>query len=180
VAVPPARAAVARVWRFGADRIHVGDAPSHPSGAALPNLGTRVTVEGAAQRFPVVVPGGRFSRPDSAWFDARGGGQVSLVYGEGGPVRLLVQEYPGDGRIMVDKYIKYEAQAEAVQGDGFRGLFIHGPPHTVVYERTDGREVTELGRLAGNALVIQRGELTIRIEGDFSRDEMVAIAASLR
>jgi hypothetical protein len=134
VAVPPARGAVARVWRFGADRIHVGDAPSHPSGASLPNLGTRVTVDEAAQRFPVVVPGGRFARPDSTWFDARAGGQVSLVYGEGEQVRLLVQEYPGDGRIMVDKYIKYEDQAEAVHGDGFRGVFIHGPPHTVVYE----------------------------------------------
>src|SRR5262245_54787989 len=119
VVVPPARAAVVRVWQFGADRIHVGAPPSRPAGGSLPNLGARMTTGEVAQRFPVVVPGGRFARPDSTWFDARAGGQVSLVYGKGEKIGLLVQEYPGDGRIMVDKYVKYEDQAEAVQGDGF-------------------------------------------------------------
>jgi len=53
-------------------------------------------------------------------------------------------------------------------------------PHTVVYERTDASEVTELGRLAGNALVVQRAAFTIRLEGDFTRDEMAAIASTLQ
>jgi hypothetical protein len=48
------------------------------------------------------------------------------------------------------------------------------------YDTDSGAQVNESGRLVGNALIFQRGPLTIRLEGDLPQDRMVAIAESLR
>jgi hypothetical protein len=63
---------------------------------------------------------------------------------------------------------------------GTEGIFISGGDHYLFYEAASGAEVYEEGRLVGNALIFQRGPLTIRLEGDLPRDRMVAIAESLR
>jgi hypothetical protein len=59
-------------------------------------------------------------------------------------------------------------------------VFISGGNHVLFYDTDSGAQVNESGRLVGNALIFQRGPLTIRLEGDLPQDRMVAIAESLR
>lgn len=59
-------------------------------------------------------------------------------------------------------------------------MFISGGTHVLFYDADSGAQVNESGRLVGNALIFQRGPLTIRLEGDLPQERMVAIAASLR
>jgi hypothetical protein len=127
---------------------------------------------------PVVVPrDASLGEPTSVWFAARGGGQTSLVYARDG---VLVQEFAGNSAMAVEKYVDAATGTQAVTIDGHDAVFLHGGEHVVWYDDAGGDQVTEVGRLAGNALVMQRGPLTIRIEADLDLDDLVAIARALR
>jgi hypothetical protein len=188
-ATPPARAAIAEVLRFGSERISREEAPPArrvlppaTPGAPLPDLGTRTTLAEARRRLVVVAPTAPgYAVPDEVWFAPVPGGRVSLVYDpRGGRAQLLLQQFGGDGRTSVRKYLDDGTDAEAVRIGGEQGVFLSGDAHAVWYTAADGQDVDEVGRLAGNALIFQRGALTIRLEGDLPRDRMVAIAESLR
>jgi len=188
-ALPAARAAVSRIFEIGAVEVRDEPAPvpRPPEGAALA-LGDRTTLAEARGRVPVVVPTvAGVTRPDEVWFDDVGGGAVSLVFhpGPGLPaaehtgVGLLVQEFTGEEEV-VRKYLTTDASARPVTIDGNEGVFVSRGEHYLLYADPRGVEVYEAGRLVGNALIFQRGALTIRLEGDLPYDRMVAIAQSLR
>jgi hypothetical protein len=188
-AVPSARAAVTNFLDVGVVRVHREAAPGPVSPTADLQLGDRTTLGEARAQFPLVMPtGGGLGTPDEVWLTRVGGGGVSLVYraGPGLPpaertrVGLLVQEFAGDGQTAVNKYVTSEARARPVTINGERGVFISGGDHVIFYDAPDGAEVHEGGRLVGNALIFQSGPLTIRLEGDLSRQRMVTIAESLR
>jgi hypothetical protein len=197
VAIPPARAAVARLLRIGGEEIHRdkpppsrATVPTPTPGVPLPDLGDRVTLEAARRRIPVVVPTEPgLGSPDEVWLNETGGGRVSLVYNaraglpaapHTGAVGLLLQEFGGDGTVAVTKYLSIGTDVEPVAIDPYHGVFLSGAHHAVWYNTPDGQQITEIGRLAGNALIFQRGPLTIRLEGDAPRDQLAAIAASLK
>jgi hypothetical protein len=188
-AVPSARAAVTNFLDVGVVRVHREPAPGPVSPTTDLQLGDRTTLAEARAQFPVVTPSaGGLGTPDEVWLTRVGGGGVSLVYGAGPGlppaehtgVGLLVQEFSGDGQGAVNKYVTNEARAQSVTINGDRGVFISGGDHTIYYDAPDGAEVHEGGRLVGNALIFQRGPLTIRLEGDLPQGRMVAIAESLR
>jgi hypothetical protein len=188
-AVPSARAAVTNFLDVGVVRVHQEPAPGPVSPTADLQLGDRTTLDEARAQFPVVTPeAGGLRAPDEVWLTRVGGGGVSLVYhprpglppAEHTGIGLLVQEFAGDGQTAVNKYVTNEARARAVTINGERGVFISGGDHTIYYDAPNGAEVHEGGRLVGNALIFQRGPLTIRLEGDLPQERMVAIAASLR
>ena len=189
VAIPSARAAVTNFLDIGVVRVHHEPAPGPVSPTADLQLGDRTTLAEARAQFRVVTPtAGGVGTPDEVWLTRVGGGGVSLVYraGPGLPpaentrIGLLVQEFAGDGRSVVNKYLSGENTEQPVTITGERGVFISGGNHVLFYDTDSGAQVNESGRLVGNALIFQRGPLTIRLEGDLPQDRMVAIAESLR
>ncbi len=71
------------------------------------------------------------------------------------------------------------AGIEVERSGGGSALWLEGA-HPVVYVGRDGIEHMESARLAGDTLVVQVGSVTVRLEGDFTRDQAVAVAGSLR
>lgn len=189
-AIPSARAAVTNFLDIGVVRVHREPPPEPLSPTTDLQLGDRTTLADARAQFPVVVPTAAGLRnPDEAWLTHVGGGGVSLVYRArpGLPaakhtgVGLLVQEFAGDtGRGFVNKYLASNTRARRVTIDSSEGVFVSGGDHYLFYEGPNGVGVRESGRLVGNALIFQRGPLTIRLEGDLPLNRMVAIATSLR
>jgi hypothetical protein len=188
-AIPSARAAVTNFLDIGAVRVHREQPPGPVITTTDLQLGERTTLNDARALLPVVVPTvDGLEVPDEAWITSVGGGGVSLVYDAGRDIPpaehtgigLLVQEFAGSGRPDVRKYLSTGTRAEEVTVGSERGVFISGGDHYLFYEAATGSDVYEAGRLVGNALIFQRGPLTIRLEADLSRDRMVAIAESLR
>ena len=64
--------------------------------------------------------------------------------------------------------------------NGGPGVWIEGDPHSFGYVDQDGRVREETLRLAGNTLIWEQGELTVRIEDASSKAEALDLAASLR
>jgi hypothetical protein len=188
-AIPSARAAVTNFLDIGAVRVHREPPPGPVVTTTDLQLGERTTLDAARAQVPVVVPTvDELEVPDEVWFTNVGGGGVSLVYNprrglppaEHTGIGLLVQEFVGSGQANVGKYLSTGARAEEVTVGSERGVFISGGDHYLFYDSASGADVYEAGRLVGNALIFQRGPLTIRLEGDLPRDQMVAIAESLR
>jgi hypothetical protein len=188
-AIPPARAAVTDFLDVGAVRLHRAPPPGPVATPTDLQLGEPTTLDAARARLPIVVPSARdVGSPDEVWLTSAGGGGVSLVYrarpglppAEHTRLGLLVQEFAGDHQGSVNKYLSTGARAQAVPVGPAEGIFISGGNHYLFYEAATGAEVYEAGRLVGNALIFQRGPLTIRLEADLPRDRMVAIAESLR
>jgi hypothetical protein len=198
VAIPPARAAIARFFRIGSEEIHRDPPPADRAtvpplapGAPLPDLGDRSTVGAVRQRMPALAlpTHDRLGAPDEVWYARQGSGKASLVYAARDDlpaaantpnIGLLIQEFAGDGSTFVEKYLQEGTDVEPVTIGGRQGVFLSGDTHAIWYTAPDGTEYSEVGRLVGNAFIFQRGPLTIRLEGDLSRDEMVEIARSLR
>jgi hypothetical protein len=187
-AIPSARAAVTNFLDIGVVRVHREPPPGPVSPTTDLQLGERTTLADARAQVSVVVPAATgFRTPEEVWFTPVGGGGVSLVYrarpglpaAEHTGVGLLVQEFAGETQTSVNKFLTAGVRAEQVTINSDRGVFISGGEHTIFYNATDGTQIQTSGRLVGNALIFQRGPLTIRLEGDLSRDRMVAIAESL-
>jgi hypothetical protein len=188
-ATPAARKGVTNFLDIGTVRVHDKPPPGPVSPTANLQLGDRTTLDAVRSRMPVVVPTVAGVRtPDEVWFGGGAGGGVSLVYRArpGLPaaahsgVGLLVQEFAGDARGFLNKYLRSDSRAQAVTIGSDEGVFLSGGPHYLFYDDPTGNQVIAEGRLVGNALIFQQGPLTIRLEGDLPLDRMVAIAASLR
>jgi hypothetical protein len=189
LAIPTARAAVTNFFDIGAVRVHQEPPPGGRATASPLLLGEVTTLDAARAAMPAVVPAaGGFGSPDEVWFDTKAGGVTSLVYRArpGLPaakhtagIGLLIQEFTGNGSGFLHKYLTNGSRAEQVAVGPYDGVFITGGSHFLAYDDPTGAGATADGRLAGNALIFQRQGLTIRIEGDLSRDRMVAIGASL-
>ena len=64
--------------------------------------------------------------------------------------------------------------------NGGRGVWLEGAPHLLVVPDARGQFRQDRVRLAGNVLLWEQNGLLLRLEGAFSRDEALAIAASVR
>jgi hypothetical protein len=198
LAIPPARAAIARFFRIGSAEIHRDPPPADRAtvptlapGAPLPDLGEQSTLAAVRRRMPTLALPTieRLGPPDEVWHAPQASGKASLVYTASDDlppaantpgIGLLVQEFAGDGRTFVEKYLQEGTDVEAVTVGDEQGIFVSGDTHAIWYTAPDGTEYSEVGRLVGNALIFPRGDLTIRLEGDLSRDEMLEIANSLQ
>jgi hypothetical protein len=58
-------------------------------------------------------------------------------------------------------------------------MWIEGAPHTVAYLDADGRLVPDTLRLAGNALIWQLGEITLRLESRLPLNPSLDVAGSM-
>jgi len=140
--------------------------------------------------FPIVRPRlAGLPRPEYYLLHFTSGGEVSLAYraGPGLPaaptthVGLLLFEFRGTfNPQFLQKVVGTGTVVEPVRIDGAAGYWIVGRPHEVMLVDRHGRPFPETVRLAGNTLVWQRGELTMRIEGRFGKAKALRIARSVR
>lgn len=191
---PQARTAAAE-W-LGLGGIKITFLPSTPKvepvGADL-KLGKGVSLAEARERVPyrILVPAlPKLGEPDAVYVgEPPPGGQVSLVYRArpGLPraaetdVAVLLTEFRGNTRrVYFDKMLGPGTKLEAVNIDGGRGYWIEGAPHVFVYEDANENIQQEKIRLAANTLIWEQGELTLRLEGELSKEEASRIAESVR
>jgi hypothetical protein len=171
---------------------------ARPSGTPLPlserlDLGTPVSLNEARSRagFRVLAPTlPDYARPDLVLYRPfPPGGQVALVYlpRSGLPeshntgVGLLLTEFRGSiERPFVEKGLGPGTRLEQVSVSGGSGFWIAGELHVFIYRDAGGDVRDEERRLAGNVLLWEQGGLTLRIEGEVSKDEALRIAASMR
>ena len=198
VVSPGTREAVARRLGLRGIGVQIGGPPpptvTTAPGARLDlGLGERVTLEEARRRvgFPVLVPGtGGLGRPDAVFVSENvpTGGRVDLVWRArpGLPASaftdagLLITQFRGEPTPEFLKKVTGAGIVEFVEVGGEPGYWFSGEPHFFTYRDAAGNLRDEQTRLAGNTLIWQRGDLTLRLEGDISRQEAVRIAESMR
>jgi hypothetical protein len=155
------------------------------------NLGERVIMDEARARvgFPVLVPtDSELGPPDEMYVDfAIPGGQVGLVYGPRAAIPatafFLFEFQSPQGSInqgLLGKQLAVETRVEAIQVNGGRGLWIEGAPHVLYIPDARGEMRAETVRLAGNVLLWEQGDVTLRLEGPLSKELALRIAASVR
>jgi hypothetical protein len=165
LAVPPARTAVLDwLGLRGVSIVRVDELPPTPATERL-DLGRKITPEAAP--LWLVVPD---EEPDSIYLE---NGRVSLLWGTPDRVRLLLTEF--QGMAFIEKLIQTDTRVERVTVNGQPGAWIE-EPHIVFFEDPRGRMRQSTGRLAGKTLLWQHGEVTLRLEGDLSKEEALRIA----
>ncbi len=185
LAIPDARSALLRILRIGGEQIELVDAlpaitPAQAERDLEPTLGTPVTIEEARRDagFDLRELG---TQPDRVYLGDRG--TVWFLYGTPTRVRLLVAQTPlhsVDEFLFLKKLATPETRVEEVDVDGARGFLLTGEPHFVLLVDAAGDVVEETARLARDVLVWERDGVAYRLEGDFTRDEALGLASSLR
>jgi hypothetical protein len=197
-ASPGTREAVARRLGLRGVGVQIGGPPP-PTVTTTPGtrldlgLGKRVTLAEARRRvgFPVLVPAaGGFGRPDAVFVNEAvpAGGRVDLVYRArpGLPASqftdagLLITQFRGQVEPDFLKKVTGAGMVQLVTVGGEPGYFFSGEPHFFSYQDSTGQFREEQTRLAGNTLIWQRGDLTLRLEGQLSMKEALRIAESMR
>jgi hypothetical protein len=165
LAVPPARTAILDwLGLRSVSIVRVDELPSTPAVERL-DLGRKITPEEAPPW--LVVPD---EKPDSIF---TGNGTVSLLWGTPDRVQLLLTEVQGEA--FIEKLVETETRVERVRVNGQPGVWIE-EPHVVFFRDLRGRLRQSTGRLAGQTLLWQHGAVTLRLEGDLSKEEALRIA----
>jgi hypothetical protein len=164
--------------------------PSAPPTQPL-DLGTRTTLAQAGERlgFTPLVPA-ELGAPDGVFVrDAPPVRELSLTYrpqddlprARTTTLGLLVTEFRADiAPEYIQKVVGPGTTAERLEVDGERAIWIEGGPHFFFYRGPDGDWVETENRLAQNVLLLEHGNLLIRLEGAFDRDRAIELARSLR
>ncbi|MFN2591129.1 MAG: hypothetical protein ABR518_10235 [Actinomycetota bacterium] len=191
---PGARRAVAGWLGLRGVRIEVTPTPvpTTPSVRPVLDLGPEVTLREAQREvgFRLLLPNvPELGRPDEVHVDPLYlSEQAFLVYrarpgipaaGETG-LALLVSEFraaPDEG--FYKKVSVGGESVEFVMVNGEPGFWIEGA-HVVGYIDENGVPIQDSTRVAGNVLLWQHGELTLRIESALSKNEVLRIARSFR
>jgi hypothetical protein len=187
LAVPQSRAAILEF--LGLRGVRIERTPQHPAappatGANL-GLGVPTTLADVRRRvdYEVVTPAeGLVGPPREVWFTpGLEGGQVALVYWRKHPAHptLLFTQFRGSSAEFVEKLAGPGTTIEQVEVNGEPGFWLAGEPHAFFYRGPDGEVRRETFRLAGNVLLWERGDLTLRLEGVPTKAEALRIARSI-
>jgi hypothetical protein len=184
MAVPQARTAILEFLRIqGATVRRVEQPPAAPRldlGLAVP-----VNLEAARERLafePLIPDFPGLGRPDRVYVDrAAFGGQIVFLYGSEDRPRLLVSEFRSD---LDGDFIAKEAgpgsSIESVTvGDAGPGFWVAGEPHLFMFRDSSGNPKLDTVRLSANALIWQHGRLTLRIEGEITKERALVLAETL-
>jgi hypothetical protein len=182
LAVPEARSALFRVLHIGAARIElVDELPPVPAEPDLElALGERISLA-EARRGAELDLRELEEPPDRVYVDFRG--TVWFLYGRPDEVRLLVAQTPRlrvDDRLLLWKVAGPGTTVEPVLVGDARGAYIGGDTHFLVFLDEQGNPVEESARLARDVLVWDDDGAMLRLEGDFSKERALELAASLR
>jgi hypothetical protein len=166
--------------------------PSGPLGKRL-GLGDPTTLADARSKvgWHIAVPAS-LGAPDEVYVqlppDGPAQGEVSLVYrtradiktsGQTG-VAVLITEANGQVKAeFFGKMLGSDATLENVTVNGHPGYWISGKPHGFFFTDANGNFRDETFRLATNTLIFDDNGTIVRIEGDLTKAQALAIAASL-
>ena len=184
--------AVAQFVIPGVDIDRVPTQPSAPVAGDLDRLGLgrRVSLEEARRRVEinVLVPA-ELGRPDAVFVGQRpAGGRVTLAYE---PRKGLPRDpFTGAGMLVtlfrgtpespfVEKEVGPQTSVRPVSIEGAPGMWIEGAPHQILYRDARERVFADSLRLAGNVLVWQVGEVTLRVESRLPLDPSLEVARSM-
>lgn len=169
---PGARSAFLELFRLKGATVELTETLPEAE-VQLPSFGERVTREKAEQRvgFRLLDLG----EPDAIF--VRGTRIATLVYGSSENPRLALSQLRGG---VWDGFVKKAGgggtTVEQVTVKGEPGLFVSGEDHLVMYLDEQGNISDELTYLAGTVLLWNRGDLLLRLEGDLTREEALALA----
>jgi hypothetical protein len=168
-AVPPARSTVLDWLGIGGETIQrVPQQPTPAPGSTPPDFGRRIPLPSDA---PVPAALGR---PDAVYEENE---IVTLDYRE---PRAVLSYFPGrTNREFVRKFAGPDTTIDRVTVNGEPGFWVAGALHGVIYESPSGSVVEAPSRLAGNTLVWRRGDRTLRLEADISKERALEIARSI-
>jgi hypothetical protein len=178
MAAPPSRHAILDVVGLGGVKIErVPRLPPVPAGTGTGlrlGLGRAIPLAGArhAARFTALIPPGS---PTAYLNHDVPGGRISLLSG-----RVLIIEFRGTATPFIFKVIGPGTSFKQLRVNGGPGVYLSGAPHEVLFQTATGQVRTDRVRLAGDVLVWQQGQLTIRIEGTRTLAQALALARSLR
>jgi hypothetical protein len=191
LAVSPA--ARSTVWRWlglqgveiRRERPRATPVPHSAVGATL-GLGVPISVaqaRNAGARFPDGLP-----EPSAAYLGPRVGGQrpVALVYpakdglkpSKVTGVALLVQTFRARVDEILLKKMSTSGSVEFLTVGGAPAYWISGEPHGFQYTTRDGNGDFVPQRLADHTLLVERGDMLLRIEGPITRGQAIELAAS--
>ncbi len=180
LAVPSARTAIFDWLGIGGARIvRVQELPPAPTVGHL-DLGRPVSLAEARRLSPwLLVPSADDpGDPDRVSYStAIPGGKVTFLWGTPQHVRLLLTEFRGEA--FLEKLVRPESDVESVTVDGYRGAWFE-EPHVLVYTDSRGRVRENTSRLVGKTLLWQRGDVTLRLEGELSKADALQIASRLQ
>ncbi len=179
------RVALAELFDFAGAQVQQPPGPPTQPSPQLPGV-REVTLAEARSlaRFPVHVPL-RLGEPDTVRVsDGRPPRVVSLLYRPGagrpepaaGGVAVLLDEFDGAPAPAFEKFA-YAGNVQRVLIDDTPGLWVRGP-HQVIYVDRTGQWHTESARLAANTLIWQVDDVTLRLEGNLTKDQALSIAES--
>jgi hypothetical protein len=190
-ASPALRDAVGELLGLEGATVERSPAPGPRGSVREPHLGVPTTLALArrAVSFGLLIPGTP-GGPDAVYL-RRGpaGGEVSLAYHprrgfpQAGTTRLglLVTEFRGDLEPdLVAKIAPAATEVERRRVGGNPAIWISGAPHDFAYRAPDGSFRESSLRLAANVLLVQRGRLLVRIEGEMPLGRALEVARSLR
>jgi hypothetical protein len=178
--VPQSRSAFLRVLHLGGSEIHIVEKlpPVPPRLDLEVALGTRTTLDAARRQanFPLRVPD---QAPDRVYVGEQN--SVTLLYGTPTNVRALITESRG---LVSQKFFAKSAtpgtRIEYLKVNGSDGGFLSGAPHSVIVIGPDGYPRDYTLRLARNVLLWSVGTVSYRIEGGFTKQQALDLAAELR
>ncbi len=180
LAVPPARSAILDLFGIGSAEIRLVDELPEVEVGPL-DLGNGTTLGAMRTQVPGLLEprGDELGEPDSVYVAGFAPGRpVSFVWGDTERPRLLLTQVRGQYHF--EKLVSgNQGGITLTEVNGEKAAWIEGEPHVVFYENESGGGDLP-GRLARNTLVWSRGPVTLRLEGDLSRDDAERIARSVR
>jgi hypothetical protein len=171
-AVPPARSAILRWLGFGTARIELVDRLPKARTRRPLDLGARVSLSEARAGVTYHVLTSRLVGAPNEVHLLRD--QVAFVYADH---KLVVLQSEGT---FFTKQVGPGTHLDRFSLNGAEALWISGARHFFGYIEKNGQAQSAELYLVGNALIWQRGSLTLRLEGKLSRAEAVRIARSFR
>jgi len=170
--VPPARSAILRWLGFGTARVEFVDRlPSLKIRRPL-DIGPRTSLEEAQNKVSYhILTSKLLGKPREVHLL---GDQVGFVYGER---RLIVVQSRGT---FFSKEIGPRTHVEQLTLNGQPALWIFGAKHFFGYIGNNGQPRPVDLHLAGDVLIWQSIDVTLRLEGKLSRAQALRIAQSFR
>jgi hypothetical protein len=197
VAYQPSREAIANWVNVHVlfQRVNVLPAPSpQPPGLLGQRLGLggRTSLADAQNRLTwrITVPTS-LGTPDEVYLQFPPGGpaqgEVTLVYAtrpgipvasETGVAALITEARGSVDKNFFGKMLGPDTTLEEVTVAGHQGYWVAGAPHIFLFIDANGNVRDETMRLATNTLIFEEGGTVVRIEGNLTKAQAIAIATS--